>query len=126
MTAPATWILSRVFAAPDDGTVPDMEYRPRNRKLAKHAIGKARPFLARRVWVSSLEARAGFIAVFVDAGWPKHVLYSVDTEADARRLAADDLARLTAPAACRWHLCRPFAGRYYTAAPLPSLPSWLP
>lgn len=99
MSAPTTWILSRVFPAPDDGTVPDMEYRPRNRKLAKHACGKARPFLARRVWVSSLEARPGFIAVFVDAGWPKHVLYSVDTEAAARRLAADDLARLTAPRA---------------------------
>ena len=114
-------VLSRVFAAPAD-TVPDMFYRPRDRKIAKHAAGKARPWLARRVWVSSDEARPGFIAVFVDAGWPKHVLYAVDCEAQARQLAADDLARLTAPAACRWYLGRPLAGRYYSAAPLPPLP----
>ncbi len=78
------------------GQVPDVAYRPRDRRLAKHATGKARPWLTRFVWVTTDQARPGWVARFVDAEWPKHVLYQVETEAEARALAEVDLQRLAA------------------------------
>lgn len=88
-------VLAKVLPA-RVGQVPDVSWRPRDRRLAKHATGKARPWLTRVVWVTTDQARPGWVARFVDAEWPKHVLYEVSTEAEARAQAGVDLQRLAA------------------------------
>lgn len=48
------------------------------------------------VQVDSLHAMAGYAAIFVDAEWPKYVLY-LGSESEAGEQAALDLARLNEP-----------------------------
>lgn len=109
-------MVSRVFYTAA-GVVPDIAWRPRDRSMAKLTAGKRRPWITRREWLSIAEP-AGFVAVFVENGWPKHVLYQVATKDEAQYLADADLARLTAPWPERQYLTRSVIGsQYWTVAP---------
>lgn len=69
------------------GTVPITTYKPSK----DQAVVRMTP-------VTSEQARAGWVASFVEDEWPKHSLYLVDTEEEARALAQQDLDTLLAGA----------------------------
>lgn len=46
--------------------------------------------------VTSEQARSGWVATFIEDEWPKHSLYCVDSEDEARGLAQGDLDTLNA------------------------------